>query len=163
MRALLWITRDLLAEVSAEARESPRLRKNRNFHAMEDPVHRLVNALEPATYIRPHRHLDPAKCETAIALAGSIGVLVFDDAGELVDKRVISPGGPVMGAEMPPGVWHTFVSIAPGSVFFEAKAGPYAPPGPDEVASWAPAEGTPEAAQLERRWSALFLDDRRAG
>ena len=68
-----------------------------------------------------------------------------------------------MGAEMPPGVWHTFVSIAPGSVFFEAKAGPYAPPGPDEVASWAPAEGTPEAAQLERRWSALFLDDRRAG
>ena len=87
MRALLWITRDLLAEVSAEARESPRLRKNRNFHAMEDPVHRLVNALEPATYIRPHRHLDPAKCETAIALAGSIGVLVFDDAGELVDKR----------------------------------------------------------------------------
>ena len=156
MRSPLWITRDLLAEVSAEARDSPRLRKNRNFHAMEDPVHRLVNALEPATYIRPHRHLDPARCETAIALAGSIGVLVFDDAGELVEKRVISPGGPVMGAEMPPGAWHTFVSIASGSVFFEAKAGPYAPPGPDEVASWAPAEGTPEAAQLERRWSALF-------
>lgn len=153
---LIWITSDLLLEITAEARRSPRLRKNRNFHAMEDSVHRLVNALEPATYIRPHRHLDPAKCETAIALAGSIGVIVFDDAGQIVEKRVISPGGPVMGAEMPPGAWHTFVSLLPGSAFFEAKAGPYEPPSPEELASWAPAEGTPEAAEAERRWSALF-------
>ncbi len=159
----MWITIDLLAEVSAEARESPRHRRNRNFHAMEDPVHRLVNALEPATYVRPHRHLDPAKCETAVALAGSIGVLVFDDAGGLVERRAISPGGPVLGAEMPPGAWHTFVSLAPGSVFFEAKAGPYAPPGPDEVASWAPAEGTPEAVEIERRWRTLFSPISAAG
>ncbi|MCA1583051.1 MAG: WbuC family cupin fold metalloprotein [Acidobacteria bacterium] len=156
MNTPVWITRALLSEISEEARASPRLRMNRNFHAMEDPVHRLVNALEPSTYIRPHRHLDPGKCETAIALAGSIGVLVFDDRGDILEKRVISPGGPVVGAEMPSGAWHTFVSLMPGSAFFEAKAGPYAPPGPDELAPWAPAEGTAEAADVERQWTALF-------
>ncbi len=157
MKSPVWITSDLLSEITSEARESPRLRKNRNFHAMEDPVHRLINALEPSTYIRPHRHLEPSRCETAIALAGSIGVLVFDDGGKILEKRVMSPGGPVVGAEMPPGAWHTFVSLAPGSAFFEAKAGPYAPPGPDELAPWAPAEGTVEAVDFERRWSGLFL------
>jgi len=156
MTTPVWITSELLSEITSEARASPRRRKNRNFHAMEDSVHRLVNALEPSTYIRPHRHLDPGKCETAIALAGSIGVLVFDDRGEILEKRVISPGGPIVGAEMPAGAWHTFVSLTPGSAFFEAKAGPYAPPGPDELAAWAPAEGAPDAADLVGRWSGLF-------
>jgi cupin fold WbuC family metalloprotein len=123
---------------------------------MEEPVHRLLNALEPGTYVRPHRHLDPNKAETAIAVAGEIGVLLFDDSGAVLESRVLTPGGSDLGVQMPAGAWHTFVALAPGSVFFETKAGPWAPPTPEETAAWSPAEGTPEAADLERRWRNLL-------
>jgi len=156
--SLLWITDTLLHEISREARENPRRRKNRNFHEMSDPVHRLLNAVEPGTYIRPHRHLEAAKAETALVVSGAVGVLVFDDAGTVVEKRRLTGAGANIGVEMPPGVWHTFVSLEPGSVFFETKAGPYTPLKPEEMAPWAPAEGSPEAAALEETWRAMFSD-----
>lgn len=156
MTSVRWITESLLAEVSREARESPRRRKNRNFHEMADPVHRLLNALEPGTYIRPHRHLEASKAETAVVVSGAIGVIVFDEAGRILEKRRLSPADPDRGVEMPAGAWHTFVALESGSVFFETKAGPYAPPTPEETAAWAPAEGAPEAAALEQSWRALF-------
>ncbi len=54
-----FIDRALLDELSAEAKASPRLRKNRNFHPGDDyPAHRLLNAAEPETYIAPHCHLN---------------------------------------------------------------------------------------------------------
>ena len=123
---------------------------------MTDPVHRLLNALEPGTYIRPHRHLEAAKAETAIVVSGAIGVIAFTDAGEILEKRRISPGGSNRGVEMPAGVWHTFVALEPGSVFFETKAGPYVPLKPEEVAPWSPTEGTPEAEAMELSWRELF-------
>jgi cupin fold WbuC family metalloprotein len=152
----LWITSELLAEVSREARDSPRRRKNRNFHEMSDPVHRLVNALEPGTYIRPHRHLDASKAETAIAVAGRIGVLFFDDRGAILDSRIIAPGGETCGVDVPAGAWHTFVALEPGSAFFETKAGPYAPPAGEELAPWSPEEMVPAAAAWERDLAARF-------
>ena len=155
-RSPVWITDELLAEVSRQARESPRKRKNYNLHEMSDPVHRLVNALEPGTYIRPHRHLEPSKAETAVAVAGRIGVVFFDQEGASLDRRVISPGGAVRGVEVPVGDWHTFVALEPGSAFFETKAGPYRPPAPDELAPWSPAENTVEAAEFERNLAAMF-------
>ncbi|MDQ6894003.1 MAG: WbuC family cupin fold metalloprotein [Acidobacteriota bacterium] len=158
MTSLLWITDTLLGEVSREARDSPRLRKNRNFHAMSDPVHRLLNAVEPGTYIRPHRHLDAAKAETALVVSGAVGVLVFDESGAILEKRRLTPRGSSVGVEMPAGVWHTFVALEPGSVFFETKAGPFVPLEPEEMAPWAPAEGTPGAAALERSWREVFSD-----
>jgi len=152
----VWITAKLLAEVSKEARESPRRRKNRNFHDMSDPVHRLINALEPGTYIRPHRHLEASKAETAIAVAGRIGVVFFDEKGSVLDARAISPAGETRGVEVPPGTWHTFVALEPGSAFFETKAGPYRPPAGEELAPWSPEENTREAEALERDLAAVF-------
>ncbi len=151
-----WITRALLAEIAQEARRSPRLRKNRNFHEMTDPVHRLLNALEPGTYIRPHRHLERAKAETAIAVAGRIGVVFFAEDGVPSEQREIAPASDVCGVEIPPGAWHTFVALEPGSVFFEAKAGPYRKPEGSELAPWTPAEGSPEAAAFEESLRRLF-------
>ena len=54
------INEQLLDETTARAKQSPRLRMNYNFHEeLDDPVNRLLNAMEPGTYIRPHRHLKP--------------------------------------------------------------------------------------------------------
>ena len=43
------IDEQLLNQVSEEARKSPRLRMNYNFHqSLEDKCHRFLNAVEPA-------------------------------------------------------------------------------------------------------------------
>lgn len=46
------ITDSLLNNVSGQAKENPRLRMNYNFHeSMDAPIHRMLNALEPDTYL----------------------------------------------------------------------------------------------------------------
>lgn len=135
------IDRKLLDEVGREARNSPRLRKNRNFHDGDAaPAQRLLNAVEPGSYIAPHRHLASTKDETFIVLRGRIGLVLFDDKGKVDQTIVIEAGGDVNGVDIPHGTWHSLVSLQPGSVFFEAKAGPYLPFTAEEKAPWAPAE-----------------------
>ena len=49
------INEQLLDETQAKALQSPRLRMNYNFHEkLDDPINRLLNAMEPGTYLRPH-------------------------------------------------------------------------------------------------------------
>ena len=137
----------LLDEVSAEAQASPRGRKNRNFHTDDaQPGHRLLNAIEPGSYIMPHRHLNPNKDETMVVLRGTLGLVVFDAAGAVLETAKVSHGGTPMGVDIPHGTWHTVFALEPGTVFLEAKAGPYLPLTAEEKATWAPAEGDPGAA-----------------
>ena len=137
----------LLAGASAAAQASPRRRRNHNFHHQDgDACHRLLNAIEPGSYVRPHRHLDPAKDETIIALRGRLGVVLFDDSGKVTQAAVLAPGGACVGIDIPHGRYHTLFALEPGTVMFEAKAGPFLPLGTPEFAPWAPAEGAPQAA-----------------
>ena len=137
----------LLDEVCAEAAASPRRRKNRNFHPADDhPAHRLLNAMQPDSYIPPHRHLDPNKDETFVVLRGLLGLVIFDDAGQIVQTAKVGAGGTAIGVDIPQGAWHTAVALEADTVFLEAKAGPYFPFTEAERALWAPAENSPEAA-----------------
>jgi cupin fold WbuC family metalloprotein len=59
------IDRHAIDALITAARALPRRRKNFNVHPSdESKAHRLLNAVEPDSYIRPHRHLDPEKDET---------------------------------------------------------------------------------------------------
>lgn len=146
------ITPELLRQLTESARTSPRLRKNHNLHPSDESrCHRLLNAIEPASYIRPHRHLDPEKDEAFILLSGRLGVLQFSDTGVVTETVILSHQSGILAADVPSGVFHTAVSLDPGTVFFEAKAGPYLPLGEAEFAAWAPPEGDDGVAQwLER-------------
>src|SRR5215475_11966738 len=63
----LLIDSKLLAQAAAAAADSPRRRKNLNFHTPEhEGANRLLNAVEPGSYVQPHRHLDADKDETLI-------------------------------------------------------------------------------------------------
>ena len=136
----------LLDELCAVAAASPRRRKNRNFHTADDhPAHRLLNAMQPDSYIPPHRHLDPNKDETFVVLRGLLGLVLFDDAGGVVRSVKVGAGGAAIGVDIPHGTWHTAVALEPDTVFLEAKAGPYLPFTAAEKAPWAPAENTAEA------------------
>ena len=136
----------LLCELAREARQTPRLRKNHNFHRHDsDPCHRFLNALEPGTYVQPHCHLHESKEETIIGLAGRIGVLIFSDTGEVEATRVLAPVSGTVGINIPVGVYHSVVALEPGAIFFESKAGPYVPVSDAERAPWAPREGDDSA------------------
>jgi cupin fold WbuC family metalloprotein len=137
------INRQLLDDLTASAQESPRLRKNWNIHPHDEfPAHRLLNAMEPSSYIRPHRHLDPLKDETFMIVRGKLGILVFDDAGTVKEKVLLDAEGESIGADIPAGLFHTAVSLESGTIFFEAKAGPYTPLQDGEKPSWAPEDGS---------------------
>jgi cupin fold WbuC family metalloprotein len=153
----LRIDQTLLQQTATEARTSPRLRKNANFHPTDAfPAHRLINAMQPGSYVRPHRHLDPAKDETIVALQGRFGYLSFNDNGSIEEAIEIATGGPVFGIDIPHGTVHTILALEPNSVFFEAKAGPFVPLSTDEIAPWSPAEGSDEANALWLTWRARF-------
>jgi cupin fold WbuC family metalloprotein len=147
----------LLDSVSAQAVASTRRRQNHNFHADNAaPCHRLLNAIEPDSYVAPHRHAAADKDETILALRGRMGMVFFDESGKVTAKTLIEPGGEAMAVDIPHGVFHTVVALAGGSVFFEAKAGPYQALTPEERAPWAPVESAPEAAAYLEKLKKLF-------
>lgn len=157
MSELKLITASLLDEVSHTAQTSPRRRKNHNFHSADDAhCHRLLNAIEPDSYVAPHRHLDLQKAETMLVLRGRLGLVIFNDEGQVQQSAVLSAGGGCCGVDIPCGVWHTVLGLESGTVFFEAKAGPYVPLQPQERAPWAPLEGDPETITYLAGLRALF-------
>lgn len=143
------VTRAELAALTAAAHGSARRRQNLNLHpALADPVQRLLNAFEPSTYVRPHRHAAPGKWELFAWLAGRAVVLGFSDDGEVTERVEIDATTPL--AEIPAGCWHTLAALEPGTVLLEVKPGPYAPLVPEGFAAWSPADGTPPAVALEQ-------------
>ena len=155
--APLFFGASTLDALSADARETPRRRLNLNFHAdPAHPAHRLLNAVEPGSYIRPHRHADPSKDETFVVLRGAFGVVLFDASGNVTHTEVIRAGGELVGAHIPAGVFHSLVALEPGSVFFEVKAGPYEVLTDKEWGGWSPPENDPAAATYVARLRALF-------
>ena len=151
----------LLDAVSAEALASPRRRKNRNFHDSDDhPAHRLLNAMEPDSYIAPHRHADPLKAETMIVLRGRLGLIEFDAGGHVLRIVVLGENCDAKGVDILHDTWHTVVALEPGTVFIEAKAGPYRPHRMEERAAWAPLEGDAGAPAYLQELAALFAAKR---
>jgi cupin fold WbuC family metalloprotein len=151
------IDRKQLDDLSAQAAANPRLRKNHNLHPSDDfCCHRLFNAVEPGSYIRPHRHLDPVKDETFVIIRGKLGVIAFEENGSVTGKALLEAGGETIAADIPHGAFHAAVSLEPGTIFFEAKAGPYLPLTELEKAPWAPEDGTPEAAAYLASLERLF-------
>lgn len=120
---------------------------NRNLHdSFSEPCQRLLNAVEPDSYIRPHRHLTPPKPETFLAVRGRFAAVLFNDGGEIIQVCFLAPVGGEIVADIAPGAWHAIFALESGSVFFETKPGPYEPISDKDWAPWAPAEGSPEAA-----------------
>lgn len=133
------ITKELLDSVTAQAKENPRLRMNYNFHeSMDAPIHRMLNALEPGTYLPPHRHKNPDKEEVYLVLRGSLLAVLFDEEGNVTERIHLSPKEGTHGMEIPACAWHCIVVLESGTIIYELKQGPYAPLSPENLAPWGP-------------------------
>lgn len=155
---MIRITTELIEKVVAQARQSPRLRMNYNFHSeLSDPVQRLLNALEPWTYIRPHKHT--TKEESFVLLSGTILAVSFNDDGSIRDHAILSQQSGISGIEFEENCYHMLTALETGSAVFEIKEGPFVPHTEGSSAPWAPKEGTPEAKGfLEKVFAELGIN-----
>ncbi len=120
------IDKALLDKVSKQAKASPRLRMNYNFHqSLDDKCHRMLNAIEPGTEVPIHRH--PTKDESFVILRGKVRSTTYNDDGSIIDSVVLSQEDGVYEVDIPKGVWHKLESLEPNSVIFECKEGPFVP------------------------------------
>ncbi len=113
----------LIDNLAEEAKKSPRLRMNYNFHqSLQDKCHRFLNAMEPGTIIPVHHH--PTKEETFVVLRGKVRVTTYNDNGEVLESCVISQEEGRYGVDIPKNVWHGVECLEP-SVLLECKEGPF--------------------------------------
>ena len=143
LRPIDWTLFDLATDA---ARRSPRRRQVLRFHELAERLQRMVNAVEPDSYVQPHRHSDPPKVEVFVCVRGRAVIVRFDAAGTVVEQITLAAGGPAHGVEISAGAWHTLFALDPGTVLFEVKEGPYTAATDKEFAPWAPPEADGDAA-----------------
>ena len=147
------IEKALLDQTCAQAKQAPRLRMNYNFNAqLDDPINRLLNAMEPGTYIRPHRHLNPDKLEIFLLLRGQALLFLFDEEGKITDRVLLDPLQGSYGAEIEAGRWHSLLVLQPDTVLYEMKQGPFAPVTAENQAPWSPDPSDQEGVKRFLAW-----------
>ncbi len=146
------ISSTIIQNLSFEAKNSERLRKNYNFHdKLSDPLQRMLNAMEPDTYVQPHKHEAPDKREMFIILKGKALVVTFNNTGEIDEYTILDPTTENFGVEIPPKIWHTIIILSKHTVLFEVKDGPYTPLNDKDFASWAPDEKSPSRFDFNKK------------
>ena len=101
------IDKKILDELTAKAKESPRLRCNLDMrNSADDQSQRMLNALEPGTVMPIHRH--KGSSETCICIRGHFEEYFYDSDGRLTDTIDMVPGGVVLNIEK--GQWRSFPS-----------------------------------------------------
>ena len=121
------ITQAILDDLTAKAKESPRLRMNLDLRdSAEDSSQRMLNAIEPGSPLPIHRHQRTS--ETVVCLRGRLGEEFYDDLERTCTDRIeLSPNGPVVALNIPAGQWHTVHALESGTVILEMKNGKYEP------------------------------------
>ena len=126
------ITKEILDELSAKAKENPRLRQSMDLrNSPEDGSQRMLNALEPGTVMPIHRH--HGSSETVVILRGKIQWVFYDDQGRITESTELRSDGDIRMLNVEKDCWHSLECLESGSVLFESKDGPYHPLEEDEV------------------------------
>ena len=124
------IDKHILDELTARAKESPRLRMNLDLrNSPADQSQRMLNAIEPGTVLPIHRHRTTS--ETVVCLRGHFEEYFFDVSGVRTLVVDMVPGGTVLN--IPAGVWHSLKSLESGTVLLECKDGPWEPLGEEDI------------------------------
>ena len=126
------IDNEILDELTAKAKENPRLRCNLDMrNSADDQSQRMLNALEPGTVMHIHRHRGSS--ETCICIRGHFEEYFYDSDGQLTNTIDMVPGGVVLNIEK--GQWHSLKCLESGTVLLECKDGKYEPLGPEDILS----------------------------
>ena len=121
------ITQAILDELTAMAKESPRLRMNLDLRNDEnDTSQRMLNAIEPGSEVPIHRHRNTS--ETVVCLRGRVVEEYYDELERISTETIeLTPNGQTVALNIPAGQWHTLRSLESGSVIMEIKDGKFEP------------------------------------
>ena len=122
----------LLDNLTAQAKDSPRLRMHYDLrNSVDDVSQRILNAIEPGTVLPIHRHRGSS--ETVVMLRGKGKWYFYDDKGNLTESFVISADGDMKGISVPKGQWHNCESLESGTVILECKDGAWEPLAEEDI------------------------------
>ena len=129
------ITQELLNELTAQAKTSPRLRMNMDLrNGPEDGSQRMLNAIEPGSPLPIHRHKYTS--ETIVCVRGRVVEEFYDELERICTESIeLTPGGPNVAINVPAGQWHTVRTLESGSVLLEMKDGKYEALGSEDILS----------------------------
>jgi len=127
MKKTMKITKAILDDLTAKAKESPRMRMNLDLrNSDKDTSQRMLNAIEPGSELPIHRHQKTS--ETVVCLRGRLVEEFYDDLGRMCEEVIeLSPDGPVYCLNIPAGQWHTVHALESGTCILEMKNGTYEP------------------------------------
>lgn len=93
------LSNDTLIQQGVEAsRNSPRKRIILPIHnAPSDTLHRMLNIVQPMSYIQPHRHIEPPKVESFVALKGAVLFEVKQGPYQAISDKDFAPWAPAEG------------------------------------------------------------------
>ncbi|MCU4177369.1 WbuC family cupin fold metalloprotein [Carboxylicivirga sp. N1Y90] len=135
------INDELIRPIIEKSKTAQRKRQNYNFHnEASDPLHRMLNVLQPESYVHPHKHENPDKREAFILISGKLLVILFDNNGKIDQHLILDRTTHTYGIEIQPGVYHTIMALEADTVIYEVKDGPYNSDDDKQFASWAPRE-----------------------
>ncbi len=124
------IDKQILDELTEQAKANPRLRQNFDLrNNLDDNSQRLLNAIEPGTVMPIHRHRRSS--ETVICIRGHFVEYLYDDNGILTDTIDMLPGGVVLN--VPAMQWHNLESLESGTVLLAMKDGKYEPLNEEDI------------------------------
>lgn len=148
---IIKIDASVLEQLALESKQKVRRRTIRNYHQYAaDPFQRMLNAMQPDTYVQPHKHDNPDKREVFVVLQGKAVVVTFTDDGKITDHVVLNKEIGNFVAEIPAKIWHTVICLEKNTVLVEFKDGPYDPNADKHFAGWAPAEGEQDTERYKQ-------------
>ena len=121
------INQSLLNQLTEQAKASPRLRMNFDLRNSEDDgSQRMLNAIEPGSPERIHRHQHTS--ETVVCIRGRVVEEFYDELERIcTDSIELTPSGPNVAVNIPAGQWHSIRAVESGSVVLSCKDGKYEP------------------------------------
>lgn len=154
------VDQHVLDALTSRAKATPRLRQHQNLHeSYQDPCQRLLNAVEPGSYLRPKRDVSVPRDKLLVALRGRFALLRFDDNGCITDVAEFTADGVGgVAVEVAPTCWSTVVSMKTGSVLLEVRSGPFDPNHLGDFAPWAPEPEDEGATEYLRRLQAFAIE-----
>ena len=124
----------LLDKLTAQAKESPRLRMNLDLRNSEaDSSQRMLNAIEPGSVVPIHRHQKTS--ETVVVLRGRVVEEYYSPDEAVEASYELSAGGSVCAMNIPAAQWHMLRALESGTVILEMKDGAYEPISPADILS----------------------------
>ena len=146
---ILEVGDDWLSRLKIEARQSPTRRARLCLHCdNQDKVHEMLIVFCRDSLMRPHRHNN--KSESFHVIEGRLAVVIFDDAGTVIDRIEMAPqgNGKAFMYRLSSTAWHTVVPQSEYVAIHETTAGPFVA-NESDYAPWAPETGPALQAYIE--------------